>query len=760
VPARPLRSRSSLAALPLLLGLAAAPGRLAGQPAPERPAWDPATYVPATVRAVRVETPPKIDGRLDDAVWNASEGTPLPYETRPSVNGPAPVDTRVWIAYDDDHVYFAFRADEPDPKDLRVRYSDRDRTYNDDSVGVIFDTFHDGRRAFEFFTNAVGIQADTLEDDLHGGDDPSWDAIWDSAGRITPNGFEVEGAIPFSSLRYPRTTGPQVWGFNAVRFWPRDSSHRIAIEPRDPARNCLLCQLGELTGIEGIEPRLDIELDPTFTASRSDLRRAFPDGPLENGSEESEAGLSARWGVTPNLSLNATINPDFSQVEADSQQLDVNQTFALFYNEKRPFFLEGRDLFDTDLDVVHTRDIADPSWGIKLSGKAGANAVGILLAQDSITNILIPGSEGSSLESIDDDNLSALLRYRRDINERGSTVGVLYTGRQGSEYESHLLGLDGLFRIDAHQTLRLEAYGSRTRYPEEIAVAHGQPVDAFTGTALRASWDLQLQRWEAEASWRELDPEFRADLGFMPQVGTRKLHAGLERVYRGGGRAYDEMRLGGDYDETRDSGGQILEQEWEAWWKYQGPWQSSFTIAPARRDRGYRGIRFDGTNLYVGASFRPAAWFSAYVETYQGDDIDFDNVRPGDTFQLGAGMTLNPGRHLQLDLRRSSERLTVVGGQLFSAGITRLTAVYQFNRETQVRLLSQYLDVTRNPVLYLEPVDARTKRLSNQLLFSWKLNPQTVAYVGYSDELRGDGELSLTRSGRTLFVKLGYAWLP
>jgi hypothetical protein len=671
------------------------------------------------------------------------------------------VRTEAWIAYDDRALYFAFRAHDPDPSQIRARYADRDTVFGDDMVGIILDPFHDGRRAFEFFVNPLGIQVDVLENDLVGGDDPSWDALWSSAGRVTADGFVVEAAIPLSSLRYPRTDGEQVWGFNALRFHPRDSTRRLALHPLDRGRNCNLCQIGELRGISGLEPRLDLEFDPTFTASRTDRRDSFPDTPIETGDTDAEAGLTFRWGVTPNMTLNATLNPDFSQVEADSQQLEVNTTFALFYPEKRPFFLEGADLFDTVLDVVYTRNFADPDGGLKLTGKTGASAVGVLAVRDAVTNLLLPGAEGSELATIDDVSDSAVLRYRFDLPLPGSTAGVVYTGREGSDYRNHVFGGDTLVRFGDRHGVRLEAFGSTSRYPDALATERSQPHGDFEGHGLRVGYAYTSDDWYGYGSYLDLGADFRADLGFVPQVDIRRAVLGLERIYRTDGDDwFNEMRFGGDYDETHDQSGELLEREFELWWNYDGPLESSFHLRPGYRERSFQGVRFDESSFYFFGQIRPTATYFLSLEGVVGDTIDFANVRPADQIRLDPGVRFDLGRHLRLSLNYSFERLTVAGGELFRANLPRLAFVYQVDRRTQIRLVTQYLDVRRDPALYLDPVEARSEQLANQLLFSWKLNPQTVFFAGYSDTWLGEESIDLTRESQTFFFKVGYAWLP
>src|SRR5262249_19124632 len=247
--------------------------------------------------------------------------------------------------------------------------------------------------------------------ELDGIEDWAWDAIWKSAGRITSDGYVVEVAIPFNQLRFPKSDAALTWGFDVFRSYPRSVRHRISASYQDRNRSCLLCQANKISGLAGISPGRNLELDPTMTGHRTDRRPDFPEGSLEKDSEKADFGLTARWGVTPSLVLNATVNPDFSQVEADVAQLSVNTRFGLFYEEKRPFFLEGVDFFSTPLPTVYTRTVADPQGGIKVTGKAGGNALGVFVARDSVNNLVLPSNQASELVSIDQKVWSGVLRY-------------------------------------------------------------------------------------------------------------------------------------------------------------------------------------------------------------------------------------------------------------------------------------------------------------------------------------------------------------
>jgi hypothetical protein len=291
-----------------------------------------------------------IDAVLDEDAWQHALILQLNYEVRPGENVTPPVNTEVLLTYDVNNLYAAFRCYDPEPAAIRAHLRDRDTLGGDDWIALILDTFNDQRRSFDFIVSAIGVQYDQIE--TQNNEDTGWDAIWDASSMITDQGYVVEIAIPFSSIRFQRTDGPQIWGFDAVRRYPRDVPHHISLFPRDRSNNCYLCQAVKIKGFSAATPGSNIEIDPTVIALRSDDRPEFPEGELKKRDQQAEIGLSASWGITPNLTSNFTINPDFSQVEADAQQLDINEPFALFYSERRPFFTEGADFFSAPLCVV------------------------------------------------------------------------------------------------------------------------------------------------------------------------------------------------------------------------------------------------------------------------------------------------------------------------------------------------------------------------------------------------------------------------
>ncbi|HEX2224999.1 MAG TPA: DUF5916 domain-containing protein, partial [Thermoanaerobaculia bacterium] len=455
-------------------------------------------------------------------------------------------------------------------------------------------------------------------------------------------------------------------------------------------------------------------------------------------------------------------NPDFSQVEADAAQLDINTQFALFYPEKRPFFLEGTDVFDTPFSAVYTRTVADPSWGVKLTGKEGKNGIGVFVAEDETTNLLLPFSQFSRQRTLEEDTLDAVLRYRRDVGS-SSTVGALVTQREGGDYFNRVAGVDAVYRPTRTDRINVHFLDSQTEYPDAFVTELAEegvvlPRGTFGGQAWRLSYTHNSRDWQWYGRADEVDRGFRADLGFMPRVGYEVKLAGLERRFWGKeGTWYTQINLGGDWDETQDVDGQLLEEELEMWLDITGPLQSFYSFNTGQRDQFWNGRLFHQRYTNLGFSIRPTGKVYFSLNGTIGDAIDFDHTRAGEELRLDPQVELILGQHLRLELAHTYQELEVAGGTLFEANLTQLETVYQINVRTFVRAIFQYTDIQNDQDLYAFEVDEQQEDLFTQLLFSYKLNPQTVLFLGYSDTSLGTQDLRLTRQDRTLFFKVGYA---
>jgi len=397
---------------------------------------------------------------------------------------------------------------------------------------------------------------------------------------------------------------------------------------------------------------------------------------------------------------------------------------------------------------------------LKLTGKEGKNAVGVFAAHDDVTNLILPGSQSSRTTSLPTDSTDAVLRYRRDFGQ-SSAVGALLTSREGDDYSNSVAGIDAVYRLGDSNSFRFQGLTSRTEYPLGAAQELGQPTGAFDDHAVWASWDHFARNWNFYGRYEDVGRDFRADMGFMTRVDYTFWLAGGHRIWNGEeGDWYTRIEVGGDYDLRQDQRGNLLEEEIEVQAYINGPLQSFFLFDLGRRERVFNGRTFDETFFNGYYEFFPTGNLFAGLDVSLGDEIDFANTRPAEEVLLAPTIRYNFGRHLRATLSHTFQTLDVDGGELFEANLSQLNLVYQFSVRSFLRAILQYTDVQRDPGLYTFEIDARTERLFSQLLFSYKLNPQTVFFAGYSDNSMGDERVDLTRQDRTFFAKVGYAWVP
>jgi len=719
----------------------------------------------------KASTPIKIDGVLDEPAWAAAPAIPLPFEWQPGDNIPSPVRTECLVTYDLSNLYVAFRCFDPEPGKIRAHLMDRDDTDTlilDDHISFMVDSFNDERRGFQFRVNPMGVQADANFSESEGYEDFSWDAIWAAEAHVTDWGWAVEVAIPLSQLRFHDSDGPRTWGFSAERSWPRDTRHRLTSHMRSRSVNCFMCQFNKLTGFEGITPGNNIEFDPTFTTIKTDARDMgeFPEGPLVHGKPAYDPGLTAKWGITPNLILNAAANPDFSQVEADVAQLEINRPFAVFYPEKRPFFLESADLFLTPFQAVFTRTVADPRWGAKLTGKTGRTALGFFADQDATTNLVFPSNQGSIQGLLDQDAFGGVFRLRQDVG-RMSTLGVLYTGRVGKDYFNHLAGADGFLRLDRKNSLTFQFLHSETDYPDTLPVFYGQRTDRFGGNAVSLQFLHNSRSWIVQALYEDMSPGFRADSGFITRVDTRR---GLATVFRqlwGKPKSwYNYIRFGVSGELIYDHSGTLTDRTLLVGALVQGDLETQLNLHGIFIRKFYADRYFDTAQAAAQFRIRPFSGSEIGIQALVGQDIDYANARRANVLSLGPYGSFSFFRRLNTVLSHTFERLFLGADTIYTANLSQAKFVWNFSVRSFVRAIVQYQDLHQNPAMYGVTVSPKDHNIFTQFLFSYKLNPRTVLFLGYSgnwlggvlDRPLGPRAVDFTQTGRTFFLKIGYAW--
>ena len=707
----------------------------------------------------RITTPPVIDGIVDQLEWSEARVIQVNIEVDPGDNIKAAVTAQALLMEDGEKIYVAFKAQDPDPDQIRGFYEDRDSGWDGDYMGIILDTFNDERRAFAFQVNPFGVQMDGIYDDVNQREDQSWNAIWDSVGQITESGYTVELSIPLKQLRFPANNSAQIWGIDLYRHYPRNRSTMIHSQRIDWDISCYLCQISTLEGFNSLEQSRNLEVIPTLTAA-SFKKRDPAIGEWEHDNDP-QGSLDLRWGISQDTYLNATINPDFSQVEADSLQLDVNNTFSLFFPERRTFFLDGADYFDTYENLVHTRNIASPEYGVKLTGKSEKNTYGLVAANDETTNFIIPNSLSSRVASVPElESKVAIGRYRRDIFEN-STFGALVTDRRGSNYSNSVLSIDSTLRPTAQDTISLQAMHSLSEYPNEVQLEHQQEAELSDNSYVieyhhnDRSWDWRLGYY----NWGE---DFRADLGFINRVDFKHIVATVGRTWRWDGQGFfNRIRFAADYDRTEDQSGLELEEETEFFINMNGPLQSFLNGLFGSSSTYWNGKYFDEQFNMINIGFTPSPNLSISSLIRYEDVVDFANTRLGFSKRWGPRINYRFGRHFEIDLRHQLQEFKSDGKPLFEANLTDLRATYQFDARSFVRLIVQYADRERNVENYVRPVDASSINLGTQLLYSYKLNAATRFFIGYSDQgFQNDIYDSIEYTNRTFFAKFSYAWQP
>jgi hypothetical protein len=697
-----------------------------------------------------------IDGVLNEPHWQQALQVDLVYETTPDENTPAKQKTTAYIYENGDSLFVAFRAEDKDMGQLRAYIKDRDSAYQDDFVGIQMDTFNDEQRAYEFFVNPYGSQMDLLYDESSGDDDDSWDGIWESRGTIDENGYSVEMKIPYSNLRFESSGDIKTWGIEFLRVHPRDQRRIYRNSPRDRNRNCVLCQFHKFKGFAKAKQGNQLELNPVLTIGKSESRNDA--GELVSKGTDFEPGLNVRWGITPEITLDGTLNPDFSQVESDAAQLSVNETFALFFDEKRPFFQEGSNFFNSHMRAIYTRTVTDPEYGIKLTGRQNAHTLGAFALKDEITNIIIPGTFGSDFATLDEASDVFVGRYRYDFNS-DLNIGLITTHRAAGDYKNTLTSIDGFYRWKDRHRFRFQFMNSDTDnsldLQNEFDLAPVQSGDAY-----RMNYSYNSRDWFAYSNFRNYDKDFRADLGFVTQVNNDQFVLGGGRQFYSEDSWWTRIELAGDWDIKHDNDGRVLEREIEGRFEIQGPLQSFFGTGHVIRERLFEDQNFDEQFQWMFFEFQPKGGINLGSEILFGDRIDFDEALLAESFKVEPFISWDINKHFSLKLNHVYSKLESDGGRDLTANLTDARLKYQFNTRSFIRLVVQNQDIEE---IDYDPLNLGIKTssqgLNTQLLYSYKVNPRTVFFLGYSD-LSDDDNVSqkLEVQQRGLFMKLGYVF--
>ena len=726
-------------------------------------AQEPTVEVPP-LNVSRAAGPITVDGSLDDSGWQGAARVDTWFESNPGDNVPPKVKNVGYLAYDDKFFYAGFEFEDPEPRKIKAPLGDRDNVPGDtDYGGIILDARNDGKTAMMFLANASGIQYDAMQDDTGNGEDSSPDYFWESAARITDKGWMLEIRVPFSSLRYSKAE-MQTWRIMLYRNYPREYRYQMFNTRLPRGGNCFVCRSVPMTGLAGLPAGGSLTLAPYVSANRASAPRDGLGTPLDAEPIAGDAGLDVKWTPTANVVLDGTINPDFSQIESDVAQISANERFALDFPEKRPFFLEGVDLFTTPIRVLYTRTITAPRWGLRGTGKlARTSFTGLLAADDGGGSAILPGPIFSDAADQDFRSLVGVGRARREIGR--SFVSMLLSAREvrGGGH-NHVLGPDFQWRPTDRDTVTGQFLYSNSKTPDRPELAAEWDGRKLSGHAAHAWWQHSTSTIDWFGEYRDFGDEFRADNGFVPQVGFRDRFGEVGYTFRPEGflRRVRVFTFGGY---TTDRQGDLLNRLVSVGSGMDGRWNSFFRLwyVNERIDSGEGPLPVQRVRFVLQAS--PSRLLSGLaVEGFVGEEIDYSNHRAGTGANVVARATVRPTNHLELRLNASRRWLNVAPGgtpeaRLFTAQVERLRATYTFTPRMFVRGIVQYVETVRDPRLYRDEVDRRSADVGTSALFAYKLNWQTVVFLGYGDASTFTEDTErFEPSDRQLFLKLSYAW--
>ena len=701
------------------------------------------------VRIARAAKPPVIDGLLDDAAWTSAPFPTDDWRSYNPLNGEViPQHTTVWVAYDDDNLYFAFKCDDPEPKQIKTSVSRRDNAFNDDWVGLSLDSLGTGQVSYHMMINPSGVQMDLLNS-IAGGEDVAPDWIWDSAGRMTDTGYTVEVRLPLQSIRFTGGTDFRM----GIMFWRRVSRTGISVSwpALEPGKWVFESNASMI--VPELKPRLTRELIP-YTTFSTNQDRATPQQ-WNLATHRGDTGLSAKVGLTPTVTLDATINPDFSQVESDAFQVQVNTRFPVFFSEKRPFFMEGAGMFvlagagQSDaalLTAVNTRNIVNPDFGAKVTGSLGR-------------------MNFATLTAVDEERLSATVqepladRGNRTFNvlrgqyslKDASYAGVIYADVEEHGAFNRTGGLDLSYKLSSHQTVNMFGLESITH-----TAADGRARSGFGG---QASYAYDSRTWSFNARAEHYDTSFRMDTAFQNRVGdTQGILHGEYNFYPHGGSAWvRRVRPYMQVQETHDDIQRGTELVSQAGLLMFFTRQGMLLLQQQVGHQPFAGHEFEVRRWFALTQAQVFRWLSVNANAGAGGDIFYDPESPfaGHSLDIAGGVNFQPsGRFSQgVDFTHLVFDRTDTGAHVFTVNVVNTRTTYQFTRHFFLRNIIQY--------------DSSQARVLTDFLASYEPRPGTVLYAGYGSliEQRGyangtwtTGIGSYLTTTRGIFLKASYLW--
>jgi len=740
----------------------------------------------------RVHRAPKLEDFLENHPRQAELAVTDFRQNSPGDGIPATESTTAYLSYDDKNLYAVFVCRE-EPGEVRAHLSKREESSQDDAGGLVLDTFNDFHRAYYFFSNPLGVQTDAIYTEGQGYD-YSFDTLWDTSGRVTGDGYIVFFSIPFKSLRFSHAP-EQTWGVALYRAILRKSEYDYWPYVTQRVEG-LTQQFAPVNGLENVSPGRNIQFIPYgLLASDHFLNQPFGGPPAFSDQFEHRAGLDAKFVLKDSLTFDVTLNPDFSQVESDDPQVTLNQRFAVFFPEKRPFFIENAGFFTTPINLFFSRQIADPQFGSRMTGKLGKWTLGVLAIDDRQPGL---GFTSGPFKTRAGD---AVARVTREFGNQ-SYIGGFFSSHDFADTSNRVASLDARLKFAKNWVVDAQAVHTWTRqnlgtqsfpclwFPQNGAIGSQQ------GNAVWLDASFSGRHFTFSTNYNDFSPNFCTELGFVNRIDIRQNNAFGGYFWRP--EKSKIVDFGPTASETVDWNHQGVLQDWSAALGFQVDLtrQTTFSINRGEAFEVFQGIEFRKHSTSLLATTQPYKWisFSARYTTGIGENFfPAQTLVPsqpflGSTHRVNFGFTLRPASRLRLDETLIYYRLGTrdrwttppfsPGQSVFNNYLNRTKLNYQFTKELSLRLILDYNATIANTQLFdvqrsLGGIDttgpfAPTKRFTTDVLLTYLLHPGTAVYVGYNN---GFTDLMLhpgpppfvsflgapnNSTSRLFFVKLSY----
>jgi hypothetical protein len=716
------------------------------------------TITKPELKAVRIESPLELTGKLIDPLWLKAIPVELKYEASPGENTPAKQRTIAMVLYDQEYLYIGFNCFDTLPSNIRAHLSDRDKIFNDDYVIATIDTYNDHQRGFEFAVNPFGIQGDLLMMGI-GSEDLSYDMVWKSAASRSDLGWTAEMAIPLKALDFsPSET--QTWTICLLRNVPRNNRYLLTWTPLDRNEPSYLSQGGNLVGMEGVKSGKSLEFLPYIMVQQTSVRTDISDpaSPMDKGSVKARVGGGIQYSPGPNISINAVVNPDFSQIESDADQISINTTFALYYQEKRPFFMTGMDLLQTPM--YYSRTINNPLVATKVNGKAGKMSYIALGAYDRNTTVTIPGEEESNTIESELTSYAGVIRARYDLGNE-NFLGLLWLSRNFGDGHNYVSGLDWNYKFWKNWYWQGELFLSNTRELNDTilfksdrtfgSTGHdaGFNGESYYGTGLHLALMRQGRNYAFTLVQNNFSPTYQTYNGMFPEVNGRTTYMEHDYTIHPNKKIVKSAMLFAATSFRYNYDGTFKEFYVQPGISVSliGQTRISASYLAVNRER-FRNITFTGINR-ASFNFRstPIRGLSLAVNGQAGKFI-FRSSTPeiGKGFNLTASMDIDAASRLKTSFTWTMAKLKddEDGSEFYKGHILRNITTLQFTKKFFLREITQY--------------NTFSKTLSAYPLLNYKFNAFTMFCVGMTQDLvrYNEEDYNFKTSGYQYFIKLQY----